>query len=293
MLRLATRASALARWQTQHIAELLGVECDMVLVSTEGDRRSDVPLHEIGGRGVFVKDVQRAVLLEEADVAVHSAKDLPSEPADGLVIGAVPRRGDARDALVGLRLSQIPTGGSIGTGSVRRRAQLSALRPDLVFGPLRGNVDTRLAKAERFDAIVVAAAALARLGRSDRIAEALEPSVMMPQVAQGALAVECRADDRDTRELLARIEHAPSRRAVDAERAFLRELGGGCDVPCAAHAAVDVDGHVSVDALLASLDGHVVLRGGATGPDPNAVGRDAAREILDGAGGREVLGVVP
>lgn len=292
MLRLATRASALARWQTEHVAGLLGVDHEMVLVSTEGDRRTDVPLHEIGGRGVFVKDVQQAVLRGDADVAVHSAKDLPSETPEGLAIGAVPERGDARDALVGLPFERIPTGGRIGTGSVRRRAQLSALRPDLVFGPLRGNVDTRLGKAAEFDAIVVAAAALVRLGRSDRMAEALDPSTMVPQVAQGALAVECRASDARTRELLGGIDHEPSRRAVEAERAFLRELGGGCDVPCAAHAVVDADRNLTMEALLASLDGHVVLRSRATGADPDAVGRAVAREILDEAGGRAVLDVL-
>nr|MBA2280069.1 hydroxymethylbilane synthase [Acidimicrobiia bacterium] len=230
-LRIATRASALARWQAEHVAALLGGGCELVLVDTVADRRLDVPIWEMGGKGVFVKEVQAAVLDGRADVAVHSGKDLPAGTLPGLVLAAVPERGDARDALVGTCLDDLPPGGTVATGSVRRRAQLAHLRPDLTFAGLRGNMQTRLAKAVGFDAIVVAAVALERLGLADRLAEVLDPTVVLPQVAQGALAGEGRADDAATRAALAAIEHGPSRRAVDAERGFLLELGGDCDLP--------------------------------------------------------------
>src|SRR4051812_6605646 len=196
-LRAATRGSTLARWQTDHVAGLLGgdKDVDVVVVETTGDRRTDVAIHEMGGKGVFVKEVQAAVLDGRADIAVHSAKDLPSVAVDGLVIAAVPRRGDVRDALVGATLDGLRHGGHVATGSVRRRAQLASLRPDLIFSELRGNIATRLEKASDFDAIVVAAVALERLGLADRIAEVLTPELMLPQVGQGALAIEARVDD--------------------------------------------------------------------------------------------------
>lgn len=259
-MRIATRGSALARWQAEHVASLVGEPYELVVVDTAADRRLDVPIWEMGGKGVFVKEVQAAVLDGRADCAVHSAKDLPSVTVPGLVIGAVPERGDARDALVGSTLAELAPGGVVATGSVRRRAQLAWLRPDLTFAGLRGNMATRLEKAAGFDAIVVAVAALDRLGYSDRIDEVLEPSTLLPQVGQGALAVECRVDDEATLAALAAVEHAPSRRAVDAERSFLAELGGDCDLPAGAFAVVDGDGSIAVEGLVASLDGHVVLR---------------------------------
>ena len=288
-MRIATRASALARWQAEHVASLLGDDVDLVLIETAGDKRRDVPIHEIGGRGVFVKAVQEALLDGRADIAVHSAKDLESSATPGLVIGAVPQRGDARDALVGSALDDLPTGARIGTGAVRRRAQLAARRPDLTFHDLRGNVDTRLAKAAQFDAIVVAAAALDRLGQRHRAAELLDVTVMVPQVGQGALAVECRADDHSTRDRLATIEDRDSRTAVDAERAFLAELGGGCDLPVGAYATVDRDGVVRLRAFLSTLDGRQVLTHDATSDDAVRLGRDAARFLLDDAGGAALL----
>jgi hydroxymethylbilane synthase len=287
-LRAATRGSALARWQTDHVIGLLGVPCDVVVVETSGDRNQDVPIWEIGGRGVFVKEVQAAVLEGRADFAVHSAKDLTSTPTPGLVIGAVPEREDPRDALVGSTLEALPPGALVATGSVRRRAQLAALRPDLTFAPLRGNIDTRLAKAASFGAVVMAAAALHRLGRDSVIDELLETSVLLPQVAQGALAIECREDDDEVRAALAGIEHGASRRAVDAERAFLAELGGGCDLPVGAFATVDGD-TVHLEGLLASLDGHVVLRRRGSGTDPVAVGRAVVTGLLRDAGGSMLL----
>jgi hydroxymethylbilane synthase len=287
-LRVATRGSDLARWQAHRVAALLGGDTELVVVSTSGDERTDVPIHAVGGTGIFVKEVQQAVLHGRADVAVHSAKDLPaSDSPEGLVLAAVPERADPRDALVGGTLASLPAGARVGTGSVRRRAQLAALRPDLTFGELRGNIPTRVARASDFGAVVVAAAALTRLGLDDRADEILEPSVLLPQVGQGALAVECRRNDVETRERLAAVDDAAAHTAVDAERAYLAELGGGCDLPCGALATLDGD-EVVVEALLASLDGHVVLRASARDRDPGAAGRAVAGALM-ARGGQALL----
>jgi hydroxymethylbilane synthase len=283
-LRVATRGSDLARWQAERVVQRLGVPAELVIVSTRGDRDGTSPIHTIGGTGAFVKEVQDAVLRGDADVAVHSAKDLPAETPAGLVIAAVPERADARDALVGCTLEGLPTGALVGTGSVRRRAQLAALRPDLTFGELRGNIPTRLAKAEHFDAVVMAAAALDRLGLHPEPMERLEPSVLLPQVAQGALAVECREDDTATRELLVGVDDGTSHWEVRAERAFLAELGGGCTLPCGALARGE-----AIEALLASPDGRMVVRACGQGGDPEVLGREVAHRLLDEQGGRALL----
>ncbi len=285
-VRAATRSSALAVWQAEHIAGLLQaadrtVTVELVLVDTQGDRRLDVPIWELGGKGVFAKEVQAAVLDGRADLAVHSGKDLPSVSVPGLVIAAVPERGDPRDALVGSTLADLRVGAEVATGSLRRQAQLAAARPDLRFVGLRGNMATRLAKAADHDAIVVAATALDRLGLADRITERLSTQLVLPQVAQAALIVECRSDDADLRMLLTSIEHAASRRCVDAERAFLAELGGDCSLPAAAYATL-TDGRLSIEGRLAAVDGTTVLR--QVGTDGAAV----ARHLLDD-GGRELL----
>jgi len=287
-LRVATRGSELARRQTELVLARLSVDAEIVVVTTTGDRRTDTPIHTLGGIGVFVKEVQEAVLDGRADVAVHSAKDLPSITAPGLVLAAIPERGDSRDALVGAGLDALPTGARVGTGSVRRRAQLAHRRDDLTFGELRGNIATRLEKAAHFDAVVVAAVALDRLGLSARIAERLDPAVMLPQVGQGAIAVECRADDAETRDALDGIDDADAHTAVTAERAFLAQLGGGCNLPCAALARVD-GGVIEIDALLASLDGRIALRAHESGSDPEAVGVAVAAQLLDDHGGRLLL----
>jgi hydroxymethylbilane synthase len=296
-LRAATRGSTLARVQTSAVAEMLaaegGAEVEAVVVDTMGDRQLDVPIAAIGGQGVFVKEVQAAVLDGRADIAVHSAKDLPSTSAEGLVIGAIPPRGDPRDALVGGTLAGLPTGALIGTGSVRRRAQLAWLRPDLTFAGLRGNMETRLGKASEFGAIVVAAAALQRLGRSAEWTEVLDPDWVVPQVGQGALAVECRADDQATRDLLATIDHRPSRLAVEAERSFLREVGGSCDLPVGAYAVVDDDEGIRLEGMIATGDGRIVLRHRDAGRDPEELGRRIARHLLDDAGGAQLLDHAP
>jgi len=287
-LRVATRGSELARRQTDLVLARLAVDAEIVVVTTTGDQRSDTPIHTLGGTGVFVKEVQEAVLDGRADVAVHSAKDLPSITAPGLVLAAIPERGDPRDALVGAVFDALPTGARVGTGSVRRRAQLAHRRDDLTFGELRGNIGTRLEKAAQFDAVVVAAVALDRLGLSTHIAERLDPAVMLPQVGQGAIAVECRLDDTETRAALAAIDDHDAHAAVTAERAFLAQLGGGCNLPCAAYARA-VGGVVEIDALLASLDGRVALRAHESGTDPEAVGVAVAAQLLDDHGGRLLL----
>jgi hydroxymethylbilane synthase len=243
-LRIATRGSLQARTQSEVVVRLLeaahpGLAVELVFVETTGDQRQDVPLHQIGGQGVFVREVQRAVLDGRADLAVHSAKDLPSVTAAGLGLCAVTERRDPRDALVGRSLAELAPGATVATGSVRRRAQLSLLRPDLRFVELRGNIPTRLEKVPADGSIVMAVAALQILGLTERIAEILEPAQMVPQVGQGAVAIECRADDDRTAAFCAAIEHAGSRRDVDVERAFLAELGGGCSLPVGAHVMAD------------------------------------------------------
>jgi hydroxymethylbilane synthase len=292
-IRAATRASPLARWQTDRVAQLLashGVQVEAVVVSTVGDERLDVPIHAMGGKGVFVTEVQRAVLDDRADIAVHSMKDLPSITEPGLVLAAVPERADVRDALVGARLADLAEGASVATGSIRRRAQLAALRPDLVFSELRGNIATRLQKASDFDAIVMAAAAIVRLGIDPDVWEALPVEVMLPQVGQGALAVECRADAASTLALLGAIDDVEAHRLTDAERAFLATLGGDCDLPAAAHATADASGaEITLRSLLAAEDGTVVLRDERRGLDGTRLGSEAATALLDG-GGRALLG---
>ena len=266
------------------MAALLGGECDLVPLDSLGDRVQDRPLHEIGGQGVFVKEVQAAVQRGAADLAVHSAKDLPSgHSPEGLVLACVPERADVRDCLVGARLDQLAPAATVATGSVRRRAQLSALRPDLAFVELRGNMATRLSKVPPGGAVVAAAAALHRLGWADRIAQLLDPDVMLPQVAQGALAVECRADDAECLERLARIEDPGARRRVDAERAFLARLGGGCERPVGALATELGDGRLRLEGLMADP---TPFRAWAEGDDPGTLGLTVAEAVLAGVGTR-------
>ena len=285
MLYAATRGSELARWQANYVAGLLRLrsrrDVEAVIVSTVGDRDKITPLHEIGGKGVFVKEVQAAVLDGRAHFAVHSAKDLPALTPDGLVIAAVPERADPRDVLVGATLASLGEGSTVGTGSVRRRVQVLEQVDGVVVTELRGNIATRLAKVGELDAVVMAAAALERLNRWPEVYEVLEPEVMLPQVGQGALAIECRADDEETLAALAEIDDPVAHRCLDAERAFLMELGGDCDLPAGAFAETDsVDGGIRVRAMLSDGD-RVVHRSEATGADGQRLGRELAIELRD------------
>jgi len=289
VVRAATRRSPLARWQAEHVAAMLravhpGLVVELVEVETEPDRRLDVPIAAFGGKGAFAKEVQAAVLDGRADLAVHSAKDLPSVTVDGLVLAAVPERGTSLDALVGATLDGLGEGATVATGSQRRRAQLAAHRPDLVFADLRGNMAARLDKVPEGGAVVAAAAALERLGLDDRIDELLGVDVMVPQAGQGALGVECRDGDDATLDLLGPIEHPPSRRRVDAERAFLAELGGDCELPAGAHAnlpGVQDDDGLVLRAFLATEGSAAarVVRHVASGDDPAALGTAVARHL--------------
>lgn len=278
-LRLATRGSAQATAQSTVVADALmaahpGLRVDLVFVETLGDQRADVPLHQIGGQGVFVKEVQRAVLDGHADIAVHSAKDLPSATADGLSLAAFCERRDPRDALVGAALVDLPDGAIVATGSVRRRALLSAVRPDLRFVELRGNIHTRLSKLPDGGALVMAVAAMQILGLTDRIAEALPVDPFVPSPGQGCVAVECREGDTATSALLRAIDHAPTRRAVMAERAFLAELGTGCSLPVAAHAVDDI-----VHGFLADPDSGRSVRGKAPLAEAASLAAALRREL--------------
>ena len=289
-IRIATRRSAQARTQAELVAAQLaavGHATELVLVETFGDRtQSDgTPLHSIGGLGVFVKEVQRAVLDGAADIAVHSAKDLPTEPADGLRIAAFTERRTAVDALVGRALVDLPSGATVATGSVRRRAQLRRARPDLHFVELRGNIHTRLEKVPDGGSIVMAVAALEILGLTDRIAERLDPAEFVPAVGQGCVAVECRSDDDRVADALERIDHAPTRREVLVERAFLAELGSGCSMPVGAY----VDG-TKLYTFLADEDSAMTVSetielNGELGADLDAA-RTAARAAHDHISGR-------
>jgi hydroxymethylbilane synthase len=219
------------------LRDATGRPAELVIVETTGDRRQDVPLHVIGGQGVFVKEVQHAVLDGRADAAVHSAKDLPSVSADGLVVAAYTQRRDPADALVGRSLAELADGATVATGSVRRRAQLQLVRPDLQFVELRGNIATRLGRIPDGGAIVMAVAALEVLGQTDRIAERLDPLTFVPAVGQGCVALEVRADDDESVALVASVDDPSTRHAVEVERAFLAELGAGCLLPVGAYVA--------------------------------------------------------
>ncbi len=295
-LRLATRGSPLALRQAELVADGLagahpGITVENVVVRTTGDRRADVALDRIGGQGVFAKEVQAAVADGRADLAVHSAKDLPSQSPPGLELAAVPIRADPRDALVGSALVDLAPGAVVATGSARRRAQLANARPDLTFVELRGNMGTRMERAEDGSVHdgVVAVAAQERLGGLERLTEVLTPSLMLPQVGQGALALECRADDESTAALLAALDDPASHRALAAERSFLAAAGGSCAVPVAALAERDGD-RLRLTAMVASGDGRVVLRAERAGTDPEALGREMADHLLVACGGRSVEG---
>jgi hydroxymethylbilane synthase len=301
-LRLATRGSPLALRQTELIAQSLrdeheGLEVEVLVVRTQGDELT-APLDQIGGQGIFVTEVEAAVVGGRADAAVHSAKDLPSTMTADLVLAAVPRRADPRDGLVGCTLADLPPGGLIATGSARRRAQLAYARPDLSFTEVRGNMERRVSRGEdgSVSAVVVAVAAMERLGWMHRLTDILDPFDVLPQAGQGAIAVQCRADDEVTRALLAGIDHAPSHRAVRAERAVLAGLGGSCTVPVGAWAVTTADPspadppELRVYGLVASGDGRVLIRMSRRGVDPELVGTEVAQALLVDGGGSGIEG---
>jgi hydroxymethylbilane synthase len=299
---LGTRASALARAQTDLVAERLeaarpGLACSTRVISTAGDRTQDSgePLPAIGGKGLFTAELERALHDRKIDVAVHSLKDLPTEDAAGVVVGAVLAREDVRDCLVsraGGSLTDLPGGAVVGTSSLRRSAQLAVLRPDLEVRSIRGNVDTRIRKVREgeYDAAVLAAAGVRRLGLDDVVSEWLSPETMLPAPGQGALAVQCREDDVSVLALLAGIDDDAARAETTAERAFLRGVGGGCAAPVAAFAVVTTTPRVRLQGLVASADGAEVVRVTGEG-EPQDVGERLAKEALELGADRILAGV--
>lgn len=298
MLTIGSRGSQLALWQARWIQarlESIGAECRLSIIHTTGDKITDVALSKVGTKGLFTKEIEEALLNGAIDLAVHSLKDMPTELPDGLTLAAIPEREDARDAMVGVRLSALAKHARIGTSSLRRAAQLRAIRPDLEIENIRGNLDTRLRKldAGQYDAIMLASAGLRRLGWENRISELLEPDVMCPAVGQGALAVETREDGGEAHELSKRLEHTDTRIAVTAERAVLASLGGGCQVPIGAYATVDNGRMVHIRAVVVSPDGSQVIRKEARGlaKDAAAIGRVLGEQLL-AEGGRQILETV-
>jgi hydroxymethylbilane synthase len=287
---IGTRGSQLALWQARWVERELnaaGIDTHIEIIKTTGDKITDVALAQLGAKaglkGVFTKEIEEALLDGHIDLAVHSLKDLPVEFPPGLALAAVPERADPRDALAGKKLKEIPPGAKVGTSSLRRAAQLRHLRPDLVVENIRGNVDTRLRKLDegQYDAIVLAAAGLQRLGLQDRIAEIIDSDVMCPAIGQGALAIEIRTDDEITRRLLTPLNHRDTQAAVGAERALLAALGGGCQVPLGGYAVVR-DDRLTLSAVAVSPDGKRLVRALVEGPrqDPQALGHSAAAKLL-------------
>ena len=293
MLVIGSRGSQLALWQAKWIGARLaerGQETRIEIIKTTGDKITDVPLAKVGTKGLFTKEIEEALLDGRIDLAVHSLKDLPTEVPAGLSIAATPPREDARDALVGVRLGELPAGAKVGTSSLRRAAQLRAVRPDLTIESVRGNLDTRLRKLDegQYQAIVLAAAGLTRLGWADRIAEILQPDVMCPAVGQGTLAIETRTEGVAS-EVCAALDHGATRAAVTAERAVLASLGGGCQVPIGAYAEIAGSALRLIGVVIAP-DGSLMVRKSDLGAVVNAaeIGRRVGAALL-AAGAREIL----
>lgn len=296
---IGTRGSKLALWQANFIADCLrtqykGLAVELKHITTKGDKILDVPLAKIGGKGLFTKELEEAMLSGEIDIAVHSLKDMPTLLPEGLILAAVTERADPGDALVSRNYGSfdaLPQGARLGTSSLRRRAQMLACRPDLQVFDLRGNVDTRLRKLDEgtFDAVILAAAGLKRLGFSDRIRQILPTDICLPAVGQGALAIEAREKDAAVLEILAFLDHADTRAATAAERAFLRTVEGGCQVPVGVYAVVEAN-EVHLEALIADLEGKKVLRSRLSGAMDAAetLGESLALRLLE-QGGREIL----
>jgi hydroxymethylbilane synthase len=297
MLTVGSRGSQLALWQARWIQariQSFGLETRLEIIHTTGDKITDVALSKVGTKGLFTKEIEEALLSGAIDLAVHSLKDMPTDLPDGLTLAAIPEREDPRDAMVGRSLAALAPKAKVGTSSLRRAAQLRAKRPDLEIENIRGNLDTRLRKLDegQYHAIVLASAGLRRLGWENRITELLDSDVMCPAVGQGALAVETRSDGSAAQEIARRLEHRESRIAVTAERAVLRALGGGCQVPIGAYATVDA-GALHLRAIIVSPDGTEIIRKevrGACG-DAAAIGAQLGEELL-ADGGRQILEAV-
>lgn len=298
-LRIGTRGSALALWQAEHVAARIGTQAgappvELVRIETEGDRIQDVALSRLPGKAFFTKELEQAILDARVDLAVHSLKDVETVMPDGLALTAVLEREDPRDVLIarpGLRLDTLPAGARFGTSSLRRRAFLLRWRPDLEVRDLRGNVPTRIRKLDdgQYDAIVLAAAGVKRLERADRITDYLPSDVLLPAVSQGAIGIQTRTDDERVARWIRPLEHPATRTATTAERALLREVEGGCQVPLGAHATVE-DGRLGLAAAVCALDGSRAVEGRRSG-DPEAaasIGRELAAELLAG-GGAEIM----
>ena len=296
-LRIATRKSALALWQANHVQDLLkeahpGIKIELVKIVTQGDRILDRPLSEIGGKGLFLKELERAMLDGEADLAVHSMKDVPAEMAEGLVLDAVLPRANPYDALVsrgGQLLADLPAGSRVGTSSLRRKSQLLALRPDLEVADLRGNVDTRLRKLDegQYDAIILACAGLQRLGLGERITETLQQPDWLPASTQGIIGLQCRQDDSDTRSLIEPLADSDTMVVASAERAVARVLEATCQVPLAAHAVLE-SGTVRLKSLVSTTDGKESIQASGEAPaaDAVALGERVAADLLTNGAGR-------
>ncbi len=298
-IRIGTRGSQLALWQTHWVQSTLqdlhpAITFELITIKTTGDKITNVPLAQVGGSALFVKELEQALTDQRIDIAVHSMKDMPSSMPNGLSIGAVPERETPLDVLIsknGEPFSQLPTGAAIGTSSLRRQSQLLHARYDIKVIPIRGNLDTRIKKLsiENLDAIIVAAAGVKRLNFQDKITEYLDEALMLPAVGQGALCIEVRTDDQEVANLVKPMDHAPTRTVVTAERAFLRKLGGSCQVPMAAYGELDQN-QLTLHGLVASVDGAQIIRDTAFGSAqaPETVG-DALSETLLGAGADKIL----
>lgn len=297
-LRIGSRGSQLALWQAKHIGGQLrerGHDVEIQIIHTTGDKITDVALAKVGAKGMFTKEIEEALAADKIDLAVHSLKDLPTELAEQFEIAAIPQREDPRDALCSAKYSdieQLPRNARVGTSSLRREAQLKALRPDLEIHPLRGNVDTRLRKLEsgEYDAIILALSGLRRLAKTDLVRQILPLGVMCPAAGQGALAIEIRAGDEDVCSPLEFLNDAAARSETECERTLLKRLGGGCQVPIGANAKLS-RGTLHLDAVVASPDGSLVLRESATGTDPQKLGDSVAAALLN-RGGASILEAV-
>jgi hydroxymethylbilane synthase len=290
-IRVGTRASALALWQAEWVKSELekkypGMAVTLTKIKTTGDKILDVPLAKVGGKGLFVKEIEEAMLEGEIDIAVHSMKDVPTFFPDGLHLGAITKREDARDALISrnnVPFKDLPRGANVGTSSLRRQAQLMHLRPDFVIHQLRGNVDTRLRKLKegQYDAIILAAAGLKRLGLAGNVSEYIAPEISLPAIGQGALGIECRVDDRELNDLIAFFNHADSRTCVTGERALLRKLEGGCQVPIACYGQMN-NGKLHLIGLVGSVDGKRIIKDSLEGrpEDADRLGVALAEKLL-------------